>query len=540
MKQYYTYLLLSLLGLCSCQYEDTEELMMLPEADLPMANAVITGGQSFQGAGYGYEPLLGQSYDRALVNDNTYQVTVNRGLQATLEIITDQQKLDAFVSRGRSFGVTIGLADQYQQAFEQFGGGPGVEANIKKKIVDRIVTADSVVTAVARITSRHYRYETVDIPSLTSEARVLLDQGDASAFFDKYGTTYVSSHVRGGEAYYVYNFAFSRTNRLSRSEQESRVAAYLGSLFDTKSETSISDESTSDLGTSVVSASAVSTIEAYEPAPVGTVVDLNNEITRLQDYITEHPDEAATVEMSLRTYASFLENEGLEAELDRRLACFGDYYQWQQLSDQLTYINQVTTISRLKSETAQALEEVKGQISQAVSCRTSSGSPATYQGLLDWWELEQRTVPLYRYYSAERTNHYYSPDPTSVTNIDGAGSYQLQGIECRIFKQPPGGGMTWIKEWWYNAGDNHAYSTEIEGVGLETDPVYQYQRELGYIYKDNGSLDEHLIRPLRLYYNNEVKDHMMTTDPQAEAFGSPEGGNGYRFNGTLGFAVSQE
>ena len=519
-----------------------------------MAEAVMVGGETnVSYAGGGYEPLLDSSYSTALRAENVLisNHVGNDALDADLRVIINQSTLDDFVSRSRQYGVNLEVADKYKESFEQFGGGPVLNASTKKKIMDRMVVEDSVVTAIARITVRHMRGDVGDRPSLTAEAQSLLDQGDASAFFDAYGTTYVSTGIWGGEAYYLYSFDFAKTNNISQSERESSIRAYLGTLYEYEQTGNTPRQEASELENIIVSRSAVSTIPGYEPGYVETVEDFDQEKVRIQEYLLAHPQHAVPVDRSIRSYASLTGNEALQTEFDRRMECFGDYYQWQVMADNLAYANRFTTMTRLKSETELALETARQQIRNAVSCRETSGSPSVYQPLLELWKVEQQTVPLYRFYSAERTNSYYTTNPETVKNIDGADSYSLvkdvngdgindneHGIMCRILaKEDPG--TTWIEESWHNLNDDHRYNTRLFNRLLSG---YLYERELGYIYENNGvnDIDDQYLRPLSLFYNDEVKDHLMTVDPQQEAFGSPDGGDGYQPMGTLGFAIVQE
>ena len=540
MKRYfsYGYWLFSVLTLFSCQPEDellAPQSMMLE--DIPMAEAVIESDGKVNYVGYGYNPQLGKSYKAAIAEDNIISAGGDFGsspaFTAEIEIIDSYEKLDEFVNRSKKrsggfsfFGFTL-------------GGSKG------RQLTEQMIVDDQHFSVVARVTSRNYRYEVDENLynldgsfALTPTAQALLSQGDANRFFGEYGTHYVSSITLGGEAYYVYNFDRTKLTEFTQKGSSGGVKFGFEYIFGINGESSGSKESYtfSEMSRAITSSSVFSSLAGFDPKIITTVDEFNEEKRRFTEKIESDPVRAATVSMSLRAYTSFVEDPDFQAEFDRRGECYRNYEQWQAMEDKLNFIYRNTTINQLRQEADQALNEVIGRISDAAFCNNAIDATGQYQRIMDWWELEQRTLPLYRYYSLERTNHYYSTDPESVKGIDGADSYQPEGIECRVFKEQ-GEGLTWLKEYWNNPYDDHRYESQLWMKG-ETQG-YEYTRELGYIYENNTGLDESKIRQLYLYYNDEGKDHFMTTDPEGE-FGSLAGGSGYRIMGTLGFAVSVE
>ena len=543
--------LLSLLGLLACQPDDPElSASLILAEDLPLSESVIMGERT-RYAGYGYELVEGERYNSPFTNLSVLPSTlVDVALEADFEVITSTSVLDAFVSRGRTYGISVELAEKYQETLEQFGVGPRAEASAKRKITDRIVVADSVVTAVARITVRRLRYD-VNAPRLTSQAQELLDQGEIDEFFGDYGTTYVSSRTVGGEVYYVYNFDFSKTNEIRKSERESMVRALVGEMFDTQLIGQSSGQSDNPVGRFSVGGGSVSNINGFVGGIVKTVDEFNHEITRIQDYLTEKPQYANTVDMSLTSYTSLMsDNEELQAGFERQLTCFAEYYEWQQLADDLNYIKKASSIGALREAAEDQLDGVLRNLGSMYLCRGASGDIGAYRWITDWWKLEEATVPLYRFYSEERRNHYYTTDPETIWNVDGADSYSIEnpdrsgGVECRVFREEQAG-TTWIKEFWNNPSDDHRYNTQLLDRG--DGDGYGYRGVVGYIYDNNDNVDSRRIRPLYSYYHPEKRDHLMTADP-AEQFGlpadleeyPPRQADGYQLLGTLGYAVSHQ
>ena len=430
-------------------------------------------------------------------------------------------------------------------ALEINGNSVTASLNRTKSLEDLMVFGENIINVVARIRVATDQYFVNDSPTLTPEAQQLLES-DPDKFFDQYGTGLISANLLGGEVYFVYSFNTSASTIYSKRERLLEAQLALEGVFNIGGS---SNNTSSELNTSyrrLVSSNVSSYVPGFVPAAaIMNEEEANAEAQRLLEYIKANPQNATSLDKQFLPYAAFAGGEGLLVEWERRLECYRRYEQWSVMEARLEEVIRDTNDENLRIEAKTASYDASMQVGLARNCGTS-GDPARYQWILDAadggaigggsGDNDTQTLPLYRYYSLERTNHYYSTDPESVKGIDGADSYQPEGIECRVFKEQ-GEGLTWLKEYWNNPYDDHRYESQLWMKG-ETQG-YEYTRELGYIYENNTGLDESKIRQLYLYYNDEGKDHFMTTDPEGE-FGSLAGGSGYRIMGTLGFVLASD
>lgn len=593
MKRYVSVWLMGWLCLFSCQ-NDLEDLssdtMMLEEVS--EAGAFTDIGGTSPPAGYGYDQLKDKPYSTAIGLGDVYRN--NQGIDGALpydvsvKAIENRDSLSSFIARNSEFNLSIGSdnpggpppttpdetpsdtlppvanpdnpsplpapspelnfvnAESSSSTNLLEVNGNSVSASLRKvrSLEEKMDFGETMINVVAKIKVATDQYYTNDSPTLTPEAQALL-ASDPRQFFGKYGTALVSANLLGGELYYVYSFDTRNSTISSRRGRLTEAEAALENIFNVGVSRSDSSAEFSTSFRELTNASVVSYVPGFSPA--STVRDedaAKAEAERLLEYLETNPQDAISIDKKLLPYAAFVQSPELLAEWETRLECYRSYEQWKLMEARLEEVVRTPGISdQLREDAKVALYDAAMQISNAESCGPAADA-ARYQPLLDQWEQEWNgetaggsTVSLYRFYSEERTNSYYTTDPETVEGIDGGSSYQLKEVMGKIFRQPAEG-TTWLREAWYNQGDDHRYNTEL--YVSEENEHYEFVRDLGYIYRDNNGLDQGKIRKLHLFYNDEVKDHLMTTDPQAEAFGSPNGGDGYVPLGTLGYILAED
>lgn len=585
MKHYYSYWLLALLCLFSCQPDDSELSQSIPLDNVPIANVIVDSDGQSHFAGFGYDRARGKPYNMAIQSSDVilYNGSIDQPWRVRVRAVESRDSLIAFLGRGFRLDVGFGgepapgggeedpppgdeeplplplpesvmaqLADGDNEDEEETprqktpGGESPSPLNIKDlsarlEIINSLEEAmsfgENKINVIAQIEVAYAQYYVNDNPTLTPEAQALAES-DPTKFFGVYGTEIVSANLLGGELYVVYSLEVSETSRVSKRGNLFEAELALKNIFniDVGNQDSVAEISTSYR--KVLSTEVISTVPNYTPpAVIMDEAQANDEAARLLDYLKANPENAQSLDKAFLPYAAFVRNPEFVAEWDRRRDCYDNYYDWALLASRIKDISREGSYSaELRDKAKYFLSQVERDAELARAC-VSVGDPARYQDILDQAAQEAsegQTMSVYRYYSQERTNSYYTTDPASVKNIDGSDSYELVGVEWRIFADPREG-TTWLKEYWHNANDDHRYNTEPHGVGESNG--YQYTRDLGYILKDNGDLGDDVVRPLYIYYNDEVADHLLTTDPEKESFGSRQGGDGYRFMGTLGYVL---
>ena len=545
MKRYAIYGLLCLLGFFSCQPDDQElAIQPIDPGDIPTTEAVAVDNEWYY-AGYGFNPALQKPYRLSIADEAITSQSSDVGIafEPEISIIDSYEKYEEFLRKERRRGGGINVF------FVSFGGSKGSSLT-KKKLVDR-----GYFSVVVRITSKITR-SFVRGATLIPEAQALIDAGEIQRFYDTYGTEFVYDHIVGGDVYYVYRVNREKLIELTERGSSGSVRAGFQYIVGLQVEGSGEkvESSFSEISEAVTDAGQVSNVIGYPAQTIRSIEDYDREITSLQAYLRENLPNAGTIEMELKPYADlFPDNEALRTEAERRKDCYTNYEQWEDVENRLSFVYENLDEGGTRESVAQALSEVAAGKSNAANCIATADPGGQYESLIERADLESRTLPLYRFYSADRTNSYYTTDKETLKSVEGEGfGYSLvtdvdqdgtidnqEGIVCRVLaNRGEDGGVSWIKEYWHNNGNDHRYTTALYDKGESDD--YKFVRTLdGYVYENNGTngADDQYLQPLLLYFNKETKDHLITIDPQREAFGSPDGGDGYEFVTTLGFAI---
>lgn len=124
--------------------------------------------------------------------------------------------------------------------------------------------------------------------------------------------------------------------------------------------------------------------------------------------------------------------------------------------------------------------------------------------------------PLYRYYSAERANSFYT---TNVNDVGvtlpgemGRNGYGAKGIECHIYMHQVDKSVP-LHRYYREDQLDHFYTALSDEIGTTTigetgNHGYEYEGIEGYCFK--GSMPGTI--PLYHYWNMELTNHLYTTD----------------------------
>jgi hypothetical protein len=134
-----------------------------------------------------------------------------------------------------------------------------------------------------------------------------------------------------------------------------------------------------------------------------------------------------------------------------------------------------------------------------------------------------KVVDVYRY--AAGSDYLYTANPEAEANTIHTKKYKKQGIAFRLFGQGTPGTTPFYR--WYNAEKNdHFYSYDLHGEGMSL-KGYAYQGVIGNIATSRLTNTRELYR----WYNPSSGRHFYSTDPNGEGVGK----RGYRFDSIAGY-----
>lgn len=311
---------LSLLGmlLIGCQ-QNAEELAQ-PDTKLkdPRSTIITPDGPMY--AGYGYHAKEDRSYKNAIDPYSTFESTdIAEALTVEVNYIETQEQLEKFIARDFNLNVCVGVgcgtdAGGVVENPIQFK----LSLDLSRKIEEKTTIDSNHITVIARIKSKSHKYLADKYPYLLSaeyngrdgqNLERILRANDSRRFIANYGYTYVDSRTVGGEVYYIYTYDYTRASSYTRSEFRATVTANISSNFGLSAGGGITDEEKATISKAQKSAGIVSTIPGFAPVIITEVGQVNGEVAKIQSYLNSNPTKATTIEMSVRPYYIFVEDE---------------------------------------------------------------------------------------------------------------------------------------------------------------------------------------------------------------------------------------
>ncbi len=119
--------------------------------------------------------------------------------------------------------------------------------------------------------------------------------------------------------------------------------------------------------------------------------------------------------------------------------------------------------------------------------------------------LQPETVPLFRYWSAECTDHFYTTDINEL-GPNGTNSWIYEGVQCYVYSYQRSGTLPLYRYWSMDGGD-HFYTTNLNELGPEGSNGWIFEGIQCYVYPD----PQHDTSPLYRYNFSLVGDHFYTT-----------------------------
>lgn len=345
-------------------------------------NNTITKNGKVYYSGFGYDPNSKTCYDLPFGDIDAMQPTtyISEPLVKTIEIIKTYKQLESYVSSGSR-------SEAYEYAIRNGG--------IVDEIANKIRFSETTMTVAARVSIKRYKYLASGFPFLTSDAYALLDQGRIEEFVNKYGSMYVDSQTLGGDVYYLYTFSDSSFNSSTISEFESQIKSSIENLFKEGNGTYISPSDRIRISNALRSTGSYSSVPGFVPAnEVKTVSEFEAESSRFMDFLSQHPEQAKTVDMNLKRYYSLSGRNGVQEALDtaffNRTQCFINGVQWALVRGDLKFIAENTMDNTLKIEANTAIAEVETLMQNAINCSNSNPPQGgEYRNIKDRYNIEK-------------------------------------------------------------------------------------------------------------------------------------------------------
>jgi hypothetical protein len=183
----------------------------------------------------------------------------------------------------------------------------------------------------------------------------------------------------------------------------------------------------------------------------------------------------------------------------------------------------------LTPATARSLLRTTGSPQQDAPTRPATqriGNRPNLRQLVTTVQPVALTIPLYRYWNPQNTDHFYT---TSFTELGtGRFGWQLEGIQCYVIGQSTPQSVPLYRYWNGNIGD-HFYTTNFAELGAGR-LGYAYEGIQCYVYTQGALGRTALYR----YWNPQVGDHFYTTNFSELG----QGRFGYRIEGVQCFVAT--
>ncbi len=350
----------------SCQQEDIEQReieVFEPDPSLNIKNSeesnasISIDGNTYY-AGFGYNPVVDQSFPMAMYSSDIYESThISNPLSVSIKIIKTNKQLEVFVKNGQSRVYN-------NEVFISNGG------NIND-FENSITISENTTTIVARINIERYKYITDGLPFFNTEAQQLVEDRKISQFINTYGPMYIESQVLGGHVYYFYTYRDSNFESNVVSEYEYKIKSYIQKFFGIHSGLNLTIEERERIENTLLSQGIYSSVPGFEPRIVRNTTQFENEISRLQSYLNSHPEKASTVQLKLKPYSYMINLPALRDVFNEQSKCFLDAEKWKLIQADILFIKNNTTNSILRRDSNIAIEEINVQVQKSENCDDS-------------------------------------------------------------------------------------------------------------------------------------------------------------------------
>ena len=394
-----------ILGLLSCDKEQVVTEQQDLDIGQQVPNTLIIGGQPIY-AGYGYSPILDRPYRPAIDSYDIFESTDVPSTEIDFVATDEVEELVEFFQKGSCFGFGFNIEGDFSCTNIPTGrtsstltnrsdssGGGGLKFGIGFRrwnvYSDSVAFKSRTVSVVARVKLPKYRHLVDGDPFLDFRAQDLIDNGQLDRFIRKYGPSYVDDRITGGELFYVFNYDFSELTEIERRNSGTNAEIQIGGLFGFSYSKTLTSHEISILRRSLTSHYVTCSVPGFTPQLLSNWENENtarNElqanIDRLSTYLDNNKTKAATISMSLRSYADIYDIQPLRAEFDEQMTCYMHWEEWVALRARIAFVHQNTTSGSMRSQAQSALNQIDQNITRSRDCNNSvAPSPNAYANI---------------------------------------------------------------------------------------------------------------------------------------------------------------
>ena len=342
-------------------------------------STIIVGGETFF-TGMGFSLTEERFFEPAI--DNFDMIRTDPPVPLTVEVATivTNEDLEKFVKKTETVTVNIffGLFKRKR----------------KKEIEQRIKIGANKISVIARISVQSARWLTSGYPFLNAQAQQLVDLGLRDPFKQKYGPMYVSDHIVGGDVYYVFNYDVTNKTIEQKSSFKRNIEDNMKYLFGIGGRL-LSNSEKEELNRSVEISTVSTNIIGFNPPMIQNVGEVSGQISNIQNYLANNPQNAASLEMVLKPYTDFFEdNIGMGPVYNKHRYYFHNWLEWRELYDQAVFLRDYlrdTTGSTIVGgygggfwgrggvDAAKVADDILNEVNLARSESPASYSPYYYQ-----------------------------------------------------------------------------------------------------------------------------------------------------------------
>ena len=361
----------------------------IPEPAIDRSALIIDGVPFF--AGTGYSPTQDRLFAPAIDNFDVFESTaIPKPLDVEVAVIRTNEELEEYVRKE----ITRRTGGLFAKIF-------GFGRNSKTVIENRMNISESNISVVARISVQSARYLVDGAPFLNTRAQQLVDQGRIGDFIRRHGPAYVDSQVVGGDVYYIYNYDLTNIRIERKTSYERNIEINVKNWFNIPTGVVLSNDDKREIENSIERYAVESNIIGFTPALINNAAQLNGEVQRIQNYLNQNPTNAASMEMTVASYANILQYAGFTTEYNKAIKCYQDWEGWSELKAKVDFIYANTTVSSTRSQAQTAVNYVNQQLENSRNC-TNSLTPNLnqYNALENTYNAERRAIEI----EAARTN----------------------------------------------------------------------------------------------------------------------------------------
>ncbi len=360
MKKHIIITIVGYLFFCSCSKEDEINRNTISSDN---EEKTILINDTIYYTGFGYSILRDRPFRPAITNFSDEKINdfpVEK--EISIHIVKNDEELEEFINNQINVQQSGEILD-----FSSF------DRQVKAEINEKITFSRKTLLVIAKISisNAKYKMELDGVPILDDRAQELIDNNQYDRFVRKYGSMLVTSHIRGGSAYYLYSYDFSNLSEESRIEIEQNLTLYFDEIFTEVSQTILTTEEKQQITSTQDVYAVATTIPGYVPGLISQKEEFEEEVNKIDEYLISNPLQDSKVTLNYKSYASIINNTSLKEAFELEVSCYNNLEQWRIIHARILYVYNNTSSEEMKTTAESALNEIDQHIVNARQCNNS-------------------------------------------------------------------------------------------------------------------------------------------------------------------------